>query len=276
MLCLAACNKTEGPEATPTPTAAAEPTTAPKETLAPEPTEPTATPKPTNTPTPTPTPFPTPLPEHVASSIKAEAEKFGFSFGTVIDASTVNNSEYKAMIEGEFNSITAGNEMKAYSLLDQKASQQSADGMPVMNYATADKIVGYAQNIGVGVRGHVLVWDAYMCDWFFRESYTNDGAYVDAETVKTRVQYYIEEVITHFETEFPGVVYCWDVVNEAVGDSEGEFAADDPRHLRTVRNGGDNIFYKLMGEDYVALSFLYAKDTVEKLQAKNPAVLMWI
>ncbi len=272
MLCLAACNKTEGPEATPTPTAAAEPTTAPKETLAPEPTEPTATPKPTNTPTPTPTPFPTPLPEHVASSIKAEAEKFGFSFGTVIDASTVNNSEYKAMIEGEFNSITAGNEMKAYSLLDQKASQQSADGMPVMNYATADKIVGYAQNIGVGVRGHVLVWDAYMCDWFFRESYTNDGAYVDAETVKTRVQYYIEEVITHFETEFPGVVYCWDVVNEAVGDSEGEFAADDPRHLRTVRNGGDNIFYKLMGEDYVALSFLYAKDTVEKLQAANPEV----
>jgi hypothetical protein len=27
-----------------------------------------------------------------------------------------------------------------------------------------------------------------------------------------------------------------------------------------------------MGEDYVALSFLYAKDAVEKLQAANPEV----
>jgi len=274
-LCFAACNKTENPKETPTPTGAAteQPTQAP--TAVPEPTvteEAKPTSKPTNTPTPTATPFPTPLPEHVESSIVAEAEKFGFSFGTVVDGISVGKAEFKAFVEKEFNSITAGNEMKAYSLLNQKESQNNPDGMPVMNYSTADKIVGYAQEIGIGVRGHVLVWDAYMCDWFFREGYTNDGAYVDQETIKARVKYYIEEVITHFETEFPGVVYCWDVVNEAVGDSEGEYAADDPRHLRTVRSGGDNIFYKIMGEDYVALSFLYAKDTVEKLQATNPEV----
>ena len=178
LLGLAACGKAEGPDETPTPTIAAEqPTQKPEAT--PEPTveaEPTATPKPTFTPTPTPTPFPTPLPELVATSIKEQAEKFGFSFGTVISGSTVGNNDYKAMIEGEFNSITAGNEMKAYSLLDQKASQNNPEGMPVMNYTTADKIVGFAQEKGIGVRGHVLVWDAYMCDWFFREGYTNDGA----------------------------------------------------------------------------------------------------
>ena len=272
LLGLAACGKTEGPAETPTPTVAAEqPTKAPEPTVA-EQAEPTATPKPTNTPTPTPTPFPTPLPELVATSIKEQAEKFGFSFGTVISGSTVGDKAYTAMIESEFNSITAGNEMKAYSLLNQKESQKNPDGMPVMNYAVADKIVGFAQEKGIGVRGHVLVWDAYMCDWFFREGYTNDGAYVDAETIKARVKYYIEEVITHFETEFPGVVYCWDVVNEAVGDNEGEYVAGDPRHLRSVRSGSDNIFYKSMGEDYVALSFLYAKDAVEKLQAANPEV----
>ena len=270
----AACNKAEGPVETPTPTVMAEqPTVTPEVTPEPvvtEKAEPTA--KPTNTPTPTATPFPTPLPELVATSIKEQAEKFGFSFGTVISGSTVGDKAYTAMVESEFNSITAANEMKAYSLLDQKASQKNPDGMPVMNYTTADKIVGYAKEIGIGVRGHVLVWDAYMCDWFFREGYTNDGAYVDAETIKARVKYYIEEVITHFETEFPGVVYCWDVVNEAVGDNEGEYATGDPRHLRTMRSGGDNIFYKIMGEDYVELSFLYAKDTVEKLQAANPEV----
>lgn len=270
MLGMTACNKTETPAEVPTPTTVAE---LPAET--PEPTveaEPTATPKPTFTPTPTATPFPTPLPELQATSIAAEAEKFGFSFGTVINGFTVENKNYKAMVESEFNSITAANEMKAYSLLNQKESQKNPDGMPVMNYAAADKIVGYAQSIGIGVRGHVLVWDAYMCDWFFREGYSNDGAYVDADTIKARVKYYIEEVITHFETEFPGVVYCWDVVNEAVGDNASEYMAEDSRHLRTMRSGGENIFYKIMGEDYVELSFLYAKDTVEKLQMANPEV----
>ena len=145
LFCLVACGKTEGPVETPTPTTAVEqPTETPKPTVV-EQAEPTATPKPTFTPTPTPTPFPTPLPELVATSIKEQAEKFGFSFGTVIDGFSVGKKEYTTMVENEFNSITTANEMKAYSLLDQKASQSNPDGMPVMNYAVADKIVGFAQ-----------------------------------------------------------------------------------------------------------------------------------
>jgi len=270
MVCLAACAKTEQQEITKNVTgteAALPPTETPVPTA-----EPTATPKPTKAPTSTPTPVPTIPPEMEATTIMAEAEKFGFTFGTVINNSTVSAKSYTNLIKKEFNSITAGNEMKAYSMLNQQASIDNPDGMPVMNYAVADKIVGFAEENGIGVRGHVLVWDAYMCDWFFREGYTNDGAYVDEETIKARVKYYIEEVITHFETEFPGVVYCWDVVNEAVGDSSSEYVAGDLRHLRTMRSGGENLFYKIMGPEYVELSFLYAKDTVEKLQQQNPDV----
>lgn len=224
------------------------------------------------TPTATPMPMPTIAPELAETSIRAEAEKYGFTFGTVVNAWTVRNKGYQGMVETEFNSITAANEMKAYSLLDQAASQKNTEGMPVMNYTEADRIVSYAKSIGIGVRGHVLVWDAYMCDWFFREGYQNDGDYVDRETCKVRVKYYIEEVITHFETEFPGVVYCWDVVNEAVGDSAGEYDAEDARHLRTMRSGSANLFYQIMGTDYVELAFLYAKDTVERLQTEKPEV----
>ncbi len=281
VLCMAACGKAEKPgtpESTGVPTS--QPTTASTEgellpTKAPEETNiPMATmaPQETLTPTPTPTITPTPTPELINHSIKEEAEKFGFSFGGPISGYTVKSNSNKKFIEAEFNSVTATNEMKAYSLLDQKASQNSADGMPVMNYATADRMVEYAQSIGVGVRGHVLVWDAYMSDWFFREGYSRNGAYVDAETLKARVKYYIEEVVTHFETNYPGVVYCWDVVNEAVGDSSSEYMAGDARHVRTMRSGGDNMFYKIIGEEYVEFSFLCARDTVEKLQAQNPSV----
>lgn len=208
----------------------------------------------------------------VYDSLNELALQHGFTVGAAIGAGQMGYSAYKDMTAWHFGSLTATNEMKAYSLLDQAASQKSENGMPVMNYDMADKIVAFAQENGMGVRGHVLVWDAYMSDWFFREGYSWSGAYVNQETMKARLQYYIEEVMTHFEEKFPGVVYCWDVVNEAVGDGTSDYAAGDTRHVRTARNGAGNPFYTYVGEDYVELSFLYAKNTVEKLQKKNPDV----
>lgn len=205
-------------------------------------------------------------------SVNESALGNGFSMGAAFSANSLKYPAYKDMVARHFGSITATNEMKAYSLLDQSASKKSKDGMPVMKYDTADKIVAFAQENGLGVRGHVLVWDAYMCDWFFREGYSGNGEYVDQATMKARLEYYIDQVITHFEEKFPGVVYCWDVVNEAVGDNGSEYASGDARHVRTKRNGGANPFYQYVGEDYVELSFLYAKNTVEKLQRQNPDV----
>ena len=204
--------------------------------------------------------------------ILAAAQKNGFSFGIVMGSGDMFNDAYKTLLGTECNSVSFGNEMKAYSLLSQGASQRSTDGMPAMNYTTADRMVEFAMKQGVKIRGHVLVWDAYMSDWFFREGYNSNGAYVSRETALKRLEYYIDEVITHFEEKYPGVVYCWDVVNEAVGDSNSEYMSSDSRHVRTMRSGSDNLFYKVIGDDYVELSFLYAKNTVERLQAKNPSV----
>ena len=82
-----------------------------------------------------------------------------------------------------------------------------------------------------------------------------------------RLESYITQVVTHFETEFPGVIYCWDVVNEAMGDSASEYRAGDPSLLRTTRNGQPNVFYQYIGEDYVEYSFLFARNAAEALGA---------
>ena len=205
-------------------------------------------------------------------SLASLGEKYGFKFGTNINEAALKNTELTKLIKYHFNSTTFSNEMKAYSLLSQSASQNAyvdENSPAVMNFTKADSMVAYAVENGLSIRGHVLTWDADMCDWFFREGYKKDGAYVSADVMKNRLKMYIDEVMTHFEEKYPGAIYCWDVVNEAVADNAGEFADDDVRHVRQVRGGKTNLFYDYIGSDYVELAFRYAYETRAKLQAAN-------
>ena len=195
------------------------------------------------------------------------AAQHGFKIGICLSPIQLNDTGYLKILSSQFNTTTCTNETKAYSLLDQRASQNSEDGMPRMNYAMADRMIGWAQENGVGVRGHVLTWDAYMTEWFFHEEYNNNKPIASREVLLARLESYITQVVTHFETEYPGVIYCWDVVNEAMGDSPAEYAAGDARHIRTMRNGAPNPFYSYIGDDYVEYSFLYARNAVEALGA---------
>ncbi|MBQ7933806.1 MAG: endo-1,4-beta-xylanase, partial [Lachnospiraceae bacterium] len=198
--------------------------------------------------------------------------EYGIIFGTKINSNTESDYTLKNLISTHFDSVTASNEMKAYTLLDQNASKKSKDGMPCMNFSKSDCIISVASETGTKIRGHVLVWDAHMCDWFFREGYESNGDYVDADTLKKRLESYIDQTITYYETNYPGLVYCWDVVNEAVGDNAKCWDGSDARHIRTSRDSKPNKFYDIIGKDYVELSFLYARNTVDALKEKNPEV----
>ena len=191
----------------------------------------------------------------------------GFYIGGAFGYGDMADAKLMLTLKHHFDTVTCTNEMKAYSLLDQRASQRSTDGMPAMNYTRADKMVEWAQKCGLKVRGHVLVWDAYMTQWFFHEDYDTSKPIADRETLLKRMESYIEDVMCHFEDKYPGVVYCWDVVNEAVGDNASEFNTEDPRHVRTKRSGGINPFYEYIGPDYVEYAFLYAYQTRDLLGA---------
>ncbi len=220
--------------------------------------------------------FPLPLALADASSRQAAdyplplyalAEKAGFRIGICLSPNQLYTPAYLSFLTAHFNTTTCTNETKAYSLLDQRASRASEDGMPRMNYSQADAMVKWAMNNGIGVRGHVLTWDAYMTEWFFHEDYDVNKPIASREVLLARMESYITQVVTHFETAFPGVIYCWDVVNEAIGDNASEYDTSDPRHIRTMRSGAPNPFYAYVGNDYVEYSFLYAKNAVESLGA---------
>ena len=196
------------------------------------------------------------------------AEPYGFRLGGCFGVWDMGNAPYMQFVGKHFNSITCTNETKAYSLLDKNATRKSADGMPVLNFTNADKMVAWAQKNGIAVRGHVLVWDAVMqYPWFFHEDYDESKPFASKEVCRARLASYIDKVITHFEEKFPGVIYCWDVVNEAIGDNPSDWDPADPRHIRVVRDGGPNMFREYVGDDYVEFSFLCARNTVERLGA---------
>ena len=206
-------------------------------------------------------------PEDYTPALKDLAAAHGFRIGLCLSPNQLSQKDYLSFLAAQFNTTTCTNETKAYSLLDQAASRAAEDGMPRMNYTVADKMIAWAQENGVGVRGHVLTWDAYMTDWFFHEDYDSARPIAQRDVLLARMESYITQVVTHFEETFPGVIYCWDVVNEAMGDSPQEYRADDPRHIRTMRNGAPNPFYDYVGEDYVEYSFLFARNAVEALGA---------
>ncbi|MCR5798046.1 MAG: endo-1,4-beta-xylanase [Eubacterium sp.] len=207
-------------------------------------------------------------------SLASLTEAKGYKFGTCVSYNQIkNDTQFKNLLKKHCDSITASNEFKAYSLLDQEACKASPDGMPTgMKYQQADEICEWAKENGLQIRGHALVWDQSMLQWFFNKDYEDniveDGKVinrVDKETMTKRLQSYIEQVIMHFQTKYPGVLYCWDVVNEGLTDEQNGSGGDKEHYyIRTTRDGTANPFYEVLGYEYIKIAFEAARDTLDK------------
>lgn len=182
----------------------------------------------------------------------------------------VNSAEYMAITYKHFNSVTLTNLMKPSYLLNQSASIKNASSgkntTPAVSFDAVDDTLKWCYENGVQMRGHTLVWHTQTPDWFFREGFKSDGAYVDYDTMAARLDSYIKQVMTYCQNKYPGVIYAWDVVNEAVDPDSA-----DPKSyfgVRTKHEGTkDNPWYVTLGEDYVELAFTsarkYADDDVK-------------
>lgn len=172
----------------------------------------------------------------------------------------VQSEEYMTVARKHFNSCTLTNLMKPTYMLDQTGSIQNAaagNEEPVLTFTGVDEILQWCVDNEVPMRGHTLVWHTQTPDWFFREGYKNDGEYVDRETMLIRLDSYIKQMMTYCQDNYPGAIYCWDVVNEAVDEG------GDPNSFylcRTKTGEGDpNPWYVVVGDDYVEQAFRSAR-----------------
>lgn len=183
--------------------------------------------------------------------------------GSSIENATVRSDAMSEIIKYHFNSVTYSNLMKSSYFLDQKGSIDNYNHgitSPAVKFDSAIEGLEFCMENNIQMRGHVLVWHNQVPEWFFKEGYQSDGEFVDKETMLGRLESYIKQVLTFIQEEYPGVIYAWDVVNEAVENSAGAYETESGFNIRTKFDGTkDNLWYKVIGVDYVEKSFEYAR-----------------
>ena len=85
-------------------------------------------------------------------------------------------------------------------------------GQTTFNFKPGDELVTFAQAHQMQVRGHNLCWEVYNPAWV-----TTLAATATPATMSGVLQDHINTVVTHYK----GAVFAWDVVNEAVSDTQG-------------------------------------------------------
>ena len=180
-----------------------------------------------------------------------EAFDGDFKVGVATTSGYLSEEDRVAQIKENFNSITMENEMKPESLLDWEGSEKSKDGMPAIKEETLEKALKAAREAGIPLRGHTLVWYSQTPEWFFSKKYDPSKGYVDKATMKKRMESYIKQVLTYCKENYPGVVYAWDVVNEAVGD-DGNYRTE-------------SMWYETYGDfSYIKDAFTFARKYAEE------------
>ncbi len=184
-----------------------------------------------------------------------ERHEDNFLMGVAIGNYDLFNEEKAAIIKQHFNSMTMGNEMKPENILDYATCSSDPakyNLAPAVKFDTADVGLTFAKENGIAMRGHVLVWHSQTPRWFFTENYSTDpnAPLASKEVMLARMESYIEQVLTYVQTNYPGVVYAWDVVNEAINVGDGEEGG-----YRSL----DSYWYQTIGPEFVEMAFTYAR-----------------
>ncbi|MBO0923467.1 endo-1,4-beta-xylanase [Cellulomonas sp. zg-ZUI199] len=153
----------------------------------------------------------TTLPAQAAeSTLGAAAQQSGRYYGVAIAAGRMNDSTYMGIVDREFSSIVAENEMK----MDATEPNRNQ-----FSFTNGDRIVSYALGKGKQVRGHTLAWHQQQPGWMQSLS---------GQTLRDALINHVTQVASHYR----GKIHSWDVVNEAFAD-DGRGSRRDSNLQRT-------------------------------------------
>jgi endo-1,4-beta-xylanase len=170
-------------------------------------------------------PFPAPV-DVTGVGLHARAAAKGLAFGAAVTTRQLVEPEMSALIRTECGLLVAEYEMKWAELEPQPGRRQ---------FRHADMLVAFAQQHGMALRGHTLVWHESEPAWL--------GG-LDARATEAALAAHIDATVRHWR----GAIGTWDVVNEAVAPEDGR--ADALRRTRLLER---------LGPDHIARAFHIAR-----------------
>jgi len=154
----------------------------------------------------------------------------------------IDKEKYKNVIGEEFNYLQCEWDMSMEAVWTSRYEY---------NFEWCDNVADFAIAHNMKLRGAHLIWHGALPEW--------DIAALSNEEFEIAVKEYMNTLMTHFKTKYPGLITEWNVVNEVI-DHDG-----------TV-NGGEtrfrpSIFLDKMGPDFVkkAFTWAYEIDSTAKL-----------
>ena len=176
---------------------------------------------------------PRPIPEPT-DGLK-DAYKDYFKIGVAVNNRNVADPDQIKVVLREFNSITAENAMKPQPTEPKKGE---------FNWEDADKIANFCREHGIKMRGHTLMWHSQIGTWMYQDE---KGNLLPKEEFYANMKHHIQAIVNRYKD----VVYCWDVVNEAVADSPVYPGRPELRN---------SPMYQIAGEEFIWKAFEYAHE----------------
>lgn len=216
-------------------------------------------------------------------------------FGNVLSYNTSWNDGYQlqseetmAFVKKQFNSFSLENEMKPDQLLPSWSGTISVDAaknlgyvipddyketvVAKLNFDNLDKILEKANEYGIPMRAHVLMWHQQTATRFFKTDYDDEKETVSEEVMDARLKFFVRSVMKHVmekEKELTGkagtLVYCWDVTNEYVHRS------NNPTYTSWMDVYGDQELHPT----YVKLAYQTAYDMLKQYGLEKEVTLFY-
>ncbi|MCL2175374.1 MAG: endo-1,4-beta-xylanase [Treponema sp.] len=171
--------------------------------------------------------------------------------GTGADA-TISNTQ----LTHHFNALTAENNMKPSYLVT--GHNNGTFTWSNANQITADNFVTAANNSGMKVIGHTLLWHSQNPNWVWDQIASKTGTAIASPEQALAI---MRDYITAVASRYAGKIYSWDVLNEAFPDN----ASSSSNWKDAMRKGAGgegqdaNPWYIAIGSDFVYEGFLAAR-----------------
>lgn len=164
----------------------------------------------------------------VPSSIGAEAAAHGILAGCAVnEQGLASDADFRRLVAAQAAIVVPENAMKWRSLRPSPTT---------FDYSAADRLVDFAEENQLRIRGHNLCWNQALPDW------------LEGTVNASNAQHLLTDHIRHVVGRYAGRIQSWDVVNEAVNVHDGR-----PDGL------GNSIWLTVLGPGYLDIAFRAAR-----------------